>query len=86
MATGTVSSKFQLTLPASVRKALGIKPGDKVEYSVVEGRLEVRVVRPDILEALDKFVEKGGGPIHTETGGDATAYVRKLRWGDDDQP
>jgi antitoxin PrlF len=30
----TVTSKGQTTIPEKIRKALGIKPGDKLEYAV----------------------------------------------------
>ncbi len=38
MVEGKVSSKYQLTLPVEVRKALGIKPGDTVRYQVEAGK------------------------------------------------
>ncbi len=36
MAHSTVTSKGQTTIPGKIRKALRIKPGDKLEY-IVEG-------------------------------------------------
>jgi len=36
MPHSTVTSKGQTTIPGNIRKALRIKPGDKIEY-VVEG-------------------------------------------------
>ncbi len=36
MSHSTVTSKGQTTIPGEIRKALQIKPGDKLEY-VVEG-------------------------------------------------
>ncbi len=41
--TSTISSKGQITLPASLRKRLGWKPGTKVEF---DERDEGIVVRP----------------------------------------
>ncbi len=42
MATATVTSKGQITIPASVREALNIGTGDRVEFVEVEsGRYEV---------------------------------------------
>ena len=43
MSEGKVSSKYQLTLPVEVRRALGIKPGDRVRYEVQKGTLNVSV-------------------------------------------
>lgn len=84
MATGTVSSKYQLTLPAEVRKALGVKPGDTVEYKVKQGALQVRLVRPNAGEVLKKVLaEQDFSGLQEETGGDAVKYVRDLRGLDD---
>jgi AbrB family looped-hinge helix DNA binding protein len=86
MSEGKVSSKYQLTLPAKVRRALGVKPGDTVRYQVEGGKLAVTVVRPDIGEVLDDFLRaydlKG---LHDEVGEDAVGYVRRLRGWEDDE-
>jgi len=39
----TVTSKGQTTIPEKIRKALGIKPGDCLEYQVEGERVIVRV-------------------------------------------
>ena len=39
----TVTSKGQTTIPEQIRKALGIKPGDKLEYELEEDRATIRV-------------------------------------------
>jgi bifunctional DNA-binding transcriptional regulator/antitoxin component of YhaV-PrlF toxin-antitoxin module len=52
MAQGVVGGKYQLTPPVEVRKALGIEPGDRVEDVVKGGRLEIRVIRPDLSQVL----------------------------------
>jgi antitoxin PrlF len=42
MTTATVTSKGQITIPANVRLALQVKPGDRVEFVEVDpGRFEV---------------------------------------------
>jgi antitoxin PrlF len=42
MTTATVTSKGQITIPAEVRRALQVEPGDRVEFVEVEpGRFEV---------------------------------------------
>lgn len=85
MTEGKVSSKYQLTLPAEVRKALGVKPGDRVRYDVHEGKLSVSIVRPDIAEELEKlWQEYDVNALHEELDGDAVAYVRKQRGWEDD--
>ena len=52
MIESKVSSKYQLTLPAEVRKALGVKPGDAVRYEVEGKSVRVSVVRPDLGDVL----------------------------------
>ncbi|OGQ82106.1 MAG: AbrB family transcriptional regulator [Deltaproteobacteria bacterium RIFCSPLOWO2_12_FULL_57_22] len=46
METVTVSPKFQVVIPRRVRKALGIKPGQKVQVISYEGRIELIPVEP----------------------------------------
>jgi antitoxin PrlF len=43
MPHSTVTSKGQATIPEKVRKALRIKPGDKLEYEVDGDRATLRV-------------------------------------------
>lgn len=44
MQESTVTSKGQTTLPKDVRAALGLHPGDRVRYMILDGG-EVRLVR-----------------------------------------
>lgn len=39
----SVTSKGQVTIPKSVRQQLGIRQGSKVEFSLVEDHIELRV-------------------------------------------
>jgi antitoxin PrlF len=43
MLHSTVTSKGQTTIPGGIREALGIKPGDKLEYAVEGDRATIRV-------------------------------------------
>jgi antitoxin PrlF len=43
MAHSTVTSKGQTTIPGKVRKALQIKPGDRLEYAVEGDHATIRV-------------------------------------------
>jgi AbrB family looped-hinge helix DNA binding protein len=38
----TISSKGQITVPLEIRKRLGLKAGDRVEFVVDEGRTTIR--------------------------------------------
>lgn len=46
MISSTISSKGQTTLPKPIRKILGVKGGDKVNYFVYEGEVRIVPVRP----------------------------------------
>ncbi len=37
MATSTITSKGQTTIPKSIRDRLGLKPGDRVEFLIEDG-------------------------------------------------
>jgi AbrB family looped-hinge helix DNA binding protein len=42
----TVSPKYQVVIPVKVRRSLGIKPGQKVQVLLYEGRIELIPVVP----------------------------------------
>lgn len=46
METVTVSSKYQVVIPRSVRERLGIRPGQQVQVIPYGDRIEVIPVRP----------------------------------------
>ena len=37
----TITSKGQVTVPAEIRRALGLKPQDKIVFRMVDGKVEV---------------------------------------------
>lgn len=43
--TATITSKGQITIPASVRRALGVQTGDTLEFALHAGKVEVRPAR-----------------------------------------
>lgn len=43
MSHSTVTSKGQTTIPGEIRDALGIKPGDRLEYAVDGDRATIRI-------------------------------------------
>ena len=45
MSTITVSSKYQIVIPAKIREALGIRPGEKLHAMEYRGRIELVPVR-----------------------------------------
>ena len=48
MEVSKVTSKFQATVPADVRSALGIKAGDRLAWSVRDGVATVRLLPGDL--------------------------------------
>ena len=63
MDTATVSPKYQVVIPKRVRRALGIRPGQKVQVIPYEGRIELIPVRPirharGSLRGIDPTVER----------------------------
>jgi len=46
MDTVTISPKFQVVIPRSIREPLGIKPGQKFQVIVYDNRIELIPVRP----------------------------------------
>ncbi len=59
-----VTSKGQVTIPKRVREALGVKPGDRIEFVVEDGRVVlVSAGKPGIAGsygALGRFRRKAG--------------------------
>jgi AbrB family looped-hinge helix DNA binding protein len=47
----SVSPKGQVTIPVEIRRMMGVKPKDKVVFSVAEGRVELKPAR-SALDAL----------------------------------
>ena len=63
MDTTTVSTKFQVVIPLRVRRALGIRPGQKVQVIPYEGRIELIPLEPmkkarGFLKGIDTRVER----------------------------
>lgn len=63
METVTVSPKFQVVIPRSVRETLQIKPGQKVQVMVYENRIEMIPIVPiqqlrGFLKGIDTTVER----------------------------
>ena len=59
----TVSPKFQVVIPLRVRRALGIRPGQKMQVLPYEGRIELIPIRSlkqakGFLRGIDTSVER----------------------------
>jgi AbrB family looped-hinge helix DNA binding protein len=63
MNTVTVSPKYQVIIPARVRRALGIRPGQKVQVIPYNSRIELIPLGPikharGFLKGIDTTVER----------------------------
>ncbi|MBL8480973.1 MAG: AbrB/MazE/SpoVT family DNA-binding domain-containing protein [Rhodocyclaceae bacterium] len=66
MTTATVTSKGQITIPATVRDALGVAAGDKVEFvEIAPGRYEL-VAATLSITALKGLVRKPDTAVSIE--------------------
>ena len=59
----TISPKFQVVIPRSVRERLNLSPGQRVQALVYDGRVELIPVRPakalrGFLKGLDTTVSR----------------------------
>lgn len=58
MRESTVTTKGQTTLPKDVRKVLGLQPGDKLRYILLDG--EVRILRARPVLDLEGALKRPG--------------------------
>jgi len=76
----TITSKGQLTIPASFRQELGLKPGKKIAVSLVAGAITIQeqttldALRPQLHEQMRK---KGTTGALAGNGAGFTAHVKK---------
>jgi len=84
-AISTISSKGQITLPQEVRQRLGVREGDKVEFTFDGTQTVVKPVRADE-NPLTKWVGIGKGSFKDEE--ELIAWEREMRghdaWDDQD--
>jgi antitoxin PrlF len=66
MATATITSKGQITLPKSVRTKLGVEPGHRVEFIETDAGFLVKSAtrdiprRPVTIEAMNRSLARMG--------------------------
>lgn len=67
MAAATVTSKGQITIPRSVRSALGLDPGDRVEFVETEkGQFAIIAATRSIQELNGKYRGRRSKPASIE--------------------
>ena len=73
-----ITARGQTTLPKAVREALGLKPGDKVRYFLLDGHVQIRKVRP--LSELSGILKYDGPPVTLEEMEEAIIAGATRRW------
>ena len=60
----TLTSKGQTTIPKEIRDSLGIKPGDRMTFTLMlDGTVVMRVKRKSILNLAGILHKKGRKPV-----------------------
>jgi len=62
MSTATVTSKGQITIPADVRRRLGLESGDRVEFVEVDGGFAIKPATHDV-RVLKGLLRKPATPV-----------------------
>lgn len=55
----TITSKGQVTIPKAVREALGLRPNDKVRFSLENGHVVLRKAYPSLAEVVGSLPALG---------------------------
>lgn len=66
MPKATLTSKGQVTIPASVRRRLGVKPGDRVEFVEMENGVFQLVAASRDIKTLKGVVPKPAKAVTVE--------------------
>jgi AbrB family looped-hinge helix DNA binding protein len=66
MATSTVTSKGQITLPKEVRQTLRLDAGDKVDFVEIDGGYKIVPLRVDVRSLRKRFAGRVKRPITIE--------------------
>ena len=74
MRESTVTSKGQTTLPRDVRAALGLNPGDRVRYVILDGEVRLLKARP-VSDLAGLLRRPGAKPVTLEAMDEAIAAV-----------
>ena len=51
--TTTITAKGQITLPKAIRDQLGVRPGTKVEITLIEGGFQGRLLRRPVRRRIE---------------------------------
>jgi len=72
MAISSLTNKGQVTIPQSIRKALGLNSGDKIEFTLnKKGEVVIRPATNKVDELFGMLYNKERQPVSTEEMDDA---------------
>jgi antitoxin PrlF len=72
MATATITTKGQVTIPAEVRQRLGVASGDRIEFIEIEGGYAIKPAIDDV-RSLKGLLRKPPKPVTLD---DMNAAIR----------
>lgn len=61
MIESRITARGQTTIPKAVRDALAAQPGDRLRYTILDGEVRIRTVRP--LQQLYGVLKYEGPPV-----------------------
>jgi antitoxin PrlF len=80
MSTATLTSKGQITLPQSVRQALGVEAGDKLDFVADKGGgFRVVALRQDARRLRGRFAGRAAGAVSVQAMADAVQAEAAVR-------
>ena len=79
MSTATMTSKGQITVPRSVRLALGLHAGTKVDFVPTADGFKVVPLRADASTLKGRFAGRATGAVSVEAMDEAIAAEAALR-------
>ena len=83
MGTATLTSKGQTTIPIEIRKGLGIKPGDKIEFHLLSnGSATMRVKRGTLKDFIGILRQPGKRALSLKAMDEGVARAMRARHGD----
>jgi AbrB family looped-hinge helix DNA binding protein len=74
--SSTLSSKGQITVPLEIRRRLGLKEGDRVEFLVDDGRTILRPA-PTAENPFKKYIGAAAPAFRSKR--EINAWIRELR-------
>jgi AbrB family looped-hinge helix DNA binding protein len=67
MSTATLTSKGQTTIPKEIRDGLGMKPGDRMTFTLMpDGTVVLRVKRKSVMQLAGALRRKGRKAVPIE--------------------